>query len=361
MSLLPPINTPAPSSTPSTNNLLRSDWNFSSVAENASWTTKGVLHAADQSNSNGTSSTAVAAARPTSRLQTQRPSSKEFKNGLPPVYSKWLVQYWLYSNRARTVPVDHVNLSGWPIDKIVAGCVATICKRAVSLSLSKSYGVNDNMLHRMSFLSKLQSLDLSGCVEITDTGVDIVRRHFPKLRTLNLSKCRQITRNSVCPLIKTLKKCTSYDFSYCGELTDAILESFSFRCARVANVAASGEYVMLEDLNLSGCTRLTAAGVGPFLQSCSTLVTLRLAGCINVEGIGFAPMQEISQLHLFELDLSGMPQIQDVDFAWIVHGVPCCQKLWLDGMNLLTDKSIRMLCDVMPKLMLLSLNCDPNK
>ena len=121
MSLLPPINAPAPSSTPSTNNLLRSDWNFSSVAENASWTTKGVLHA-DQSNSNGTSSTAVAAARPTSRLQTQRPSSKEFKNGLPPVYSKWLVQYWLYSNRARTVPVDNVNLSGWPIDKIVAGC-----------------------------------------------------------------------------------------------------------------------------------------------------------------------------------------------------------------------------------------------
>ena len=330
---LPPINNNAP---PAPSNLLRSDWSFESVAQNAQTTRNNK--------------------RLATPLESQRPGSKEgYGNhkGLPPVYSKWLVQYWLYSNRAKTCPVDRVNLSGWPIDKVVAGCIATICKRALSLRLAKCPGVNDNILHRLSFLSKITILDVSGCNEITDTGIDIIRRHFPRIDSLSLSKLTQITRLSIVPLIKTLKKCRSYNFSGCIELTDAIMEAFTFSSTRC--FGPTPEYVALEDLNVSNCMKLTAAGLGPFLQKCTTLVELKLQNCIGIEGIGFAPMQEIKQLYLHVLDLGGMPQIQDVDFAWICTGVPNCQNICLDSMSLLTDKSIKMLCDSLYNLTTLSL------
>lgn len=306
--MLPQI---APSA-PSSSTLLRSDWNLGAVA------TTGMrkVHTKTQPNN--------------------RPGSKESfgngkKKGLPPLYSKWLVKYWLYSNRKQTCPVDHVNLSGWPIDKTVAGCVSTICKKSLSLILNKSPGVTDQILNRLSFLARITLLDVTGCTEITDVGVNIIRRHFPKLQTLSMAKCNQITRLSVSPLIKTFKNIRNYNFSGCTELTDAVMESLAYRASR------PDEYVELEQLNISQCFKLTAAGLGPFLHQCQTLIEFRLRDCSGMEGIGFAPLQEKRQPHLLVLDIGNMSQIQDVDFAWICQGecfvshvscVMCVLVLW---------------------------------
>jgi hypothetical protein len=180
----------------SPSNLLRSDWNFSSVADNARMSIRNNQELIPFETSKQKSS---------SVQMDNRPGSKERygnnkKKGLPPVYSKWLLKYWLYSNRTQTCPVDHVNLAGWPMNKTVAGCVSTICKRSLSLKLTKSVGVfyylqkhpsknsipsdplflfsyffiiigvNDQILNRLSFLSKIILLDVSGCNEITDVG-----------------------------------------------------------------------------------------------------------------------------------------------------------------------------------------------
>ena len=329
------------------NNLLRSDWSFASVTTNARITTNN-----NKPQPFGSSSTFKK--KTSSNRYDDRPGSKERygnnkKKGLPPVYSKWLIKYWLYSNRTQTCPVDHVNLSGWPMTEHVAGCISTICKRALSLTLIKSGGVTDQILNRLSFLSKIRLLDISGCNEVTDDGIHIIRRHFPKLTILKLSTLTKITRLSVSPMIKTFKNMREYNFSGCTELTDAVLESLTFCASR------PDEYELLETLDISHCVKFTAAGLGPFLQQCHTLIEFKLRRCTNIEGIGFAPLQEQKQLSLFVLDLGGMPQIQDVDFAWICAGVPHCQQLWLDEMSLLSDKSMKRLIHDLPELQVLSL------
>ena len=278
--------------------------------------------------------------RPKSKLEALRPSTREA--ALPPVYGKWLAEYWLWKNRARTYGVDHVDLSGWPMDKTVAGCVSTICKRARTLKLCRSSGVTDNILNRLAFLSKLQELDLTGCAEITDDGVEICRRHFPRLRVLSFSGCRQITRMSLCKLLKTTAKLTALDLSNCAEVTDAIFETLTFRAKR-----SPDDYPPLEDLNLSGCARLTAAGLGPFLQACTTLESLKLRGCKSIEGVGFAPMQERPQPILKTLDISGVVGLLDLDVAWIAAGAPRCRAMYLEGLTKLTDKGVELIVDVM--------------
>ena len=237
------------------------------------------------------------------------------------------------SNRARTCAVDHVDLSGWPIDKVVAGCIATICKHSLSLRLAKAPGVTDNILHRVSFLSKITILDVGGCNEISDTGVDIIRRHFPKLQTLLLSNCSQITRLSMVPLIKTLKHCRTFDCSGCTELTDAVMEALAFRCSRL------DEYAPLEDLNLSSCPKLTAAGVGIFLQKCTTLITLKLRNCVWCRRNWFCSHARNCTALPASIRLGGNATIQDVDFAWICAGVPQCQCLWF-GSNVIVNRQI---------------------
>jgi hypothetical protein len=266
------------------------------------------------------------------------------------MYSKDLLISWLYENRQKTLPKDYVELAGWPMDTMATGVIARVCKRSKGMVLKKSPGVTDSILNRLTFCTKLTEFDLSGCTDVTDQGIEILRKNFCKLRSLSLQGLKQITINTVPDLIYSTTALHTLNLGYCDQMTDAVLHALATR-TQPNGVPP----IALTDLNFAGCTRLTDAGVGELVQNCTGLVSLSLRNCKNVTGMSFSVLQKVRLPSLTSLDLSGVV-LHDLDLSWIAQGCSHLTFLTLDRVKDITDIGLTVLVDYLSELRVLNLN-----
>ena len=283
------------------------------------------------------------------RQYSKRPGSANMGLPLQPVYTNDLLEGWLHSNRQRTLPKDKIDLKGWPMDRKSVASLSRICYKATELNLKDAPGVNDNIILRMTYVNRLRKLNLSGCKEITDEGVEIIRKNFGKLRELQFENVDQITINSIPLLISTTTSLEKLNLAKCYQMTDAVLHALAIRLQPVGN------RVDLTDLNMMSCTRLTDAGVGELLQKCTGLVTLNLRYCSNVGGMAFSPLQKTKLKSLTYLDVSGM-EIHDLDLSWITGGCVNLKTLFLERIHTISDDGMSLISDSLQALESLSLN-----
>ena len=65
--------------------------------------------------------------------------------------------------------------------------------------------------------SHLKHLDISGCLDLTDSALGNITGHLGHLEVLRLNKCRMLTDSSVIAL-KNLQQLRSLDLSECYEV-----------------------------------------------------------------------------------------------------------------------------------------------
>ena len=118
----------------------------------------------------------------------------------------------------------------------------------------------------------LLSLNLSGCINLTDASVSEVARRCSKLHTLNLSHCgNYITDASVSEVARRCSKLHTLILRNCGNyITDASVLEVASGCSN------------LHTLILGGCNRITDASVSEVARRCSNLHTLDLGWCSNI-------------------------------------------------------------------------------
>lgn len=148
------------------------------------------------------------------------------------------------------------------------------------LSLSSLFeiganNVNSFHLHRLlTRFQHLQSLSLSGCTELPDSGLSQLHHYGSELRSLHLDCCFGITDNglfwvsSSCPslIIISLYRCN---------VTDIGLETLGRSC------------LALKDVNLSYCSLISDYGITLLSQNCHQLRAVKISYCRNITGIGF--------------------------------------------------------------------------
>ena len=155
----------------------------------------------------------------------------------------------------------------------------------------------------------LEWLDTSGVKElkmppgITDEEMLIIfdNKRFSKLQTLNLCNCRNITGASLAQVTKNCSNLQSLDLSWCRNIT-------------LSEVGIG--YANLQLINLAGCINITDASVSEIARHCLNLQSLDLYCCIKITDVS---LREIS---------SGCPNLQSLDLR-------SCRSITSNGKHIL--------------------------
>jgi hypothetical protein len=168
----------------------------------------------------------------------------------------------------------------------------------MGLHLEKCRGVEDSWLLLLAPELPpccLTVLNLSGCVGVTDVGLNAFSDGaLAAVETLSLRHCYNITGSSILRVLRQCPKLQELDLAYSPEINDELLRQ------------ALPGLSHLESVNLEGCEKLTDAS----LQVIANLPSLRFLVLRKCRGIGAS---NLMLLHLFE-KLEG--SIESLDVGW---------------------------------------------
>ncbi|KAK4270050.1 hypothetical protein QN277_023136 [Acacia crassicarpa] len=149
-----------------------------------------------------------------------------------------------------------------------------------SLSM-KPFCVEAFHLNRLlSRFQHLESLSLSGCTDITDSGLTCVQGYGSNLQNLHLDCCSNVTDNGLtlvasgCPLL------TAISLYRCLKITDNGLETLANSC------------LSLKHVNLSYCSQICDQGLKALTQKCRQLQMVKISNCDGIAGLGFEGCSE---------------------------------------------------------------------
>ncbi|KAL6967888.1 F-box/LRR-repeat protein 12 [Sarracenia purpurea var. burkii] len=143
-------------------------------------------------------------------------------------------------------------------------------------SLSRtSTTINPSHLYRLlNRFRHLQSLSLSGCMELPDSGLTQLQYFGSKLQALYLDCCFGITDNGLSFVASGCHSLTIISLYRCN-VSDLGLEFLAKSC------------LALRDVNLSYCSLISDFGIRALSRNCSQLRAVRISYCRNVNGVGF--------------------------------------------------------------------------
>jgi hypothetical protein len=270
------------------------------------------------------------------------------------------------------------------------------CQHLADLNLSRSdmpFKITDVALMALGqSCADMKSLTLRGCSSVSDAGISWLSKGCPKLEKIDLTNCYRVTNGGIrylgeeCSGLKTvvltnLKHVSDVGVRSLGEgcpqlenlvlagvylLSDGIQRDFGFEgmqamskssCAkhiRSLNVhgcfqmqtvalASIGRFLALENLVLSGCTKLSADGIAQLAKSCTQISNLSLAGCGDCLSDASMALLAHSMKHLVNVSVSDCRKVGKRSFA----ALSTCSKLRrLDasGCAAVTDDAVMALC-----------------
>lgn len=185
-------------------------------------------------------------------------------------------------NKITDTAVDHIMKRAGKITSLnVAGCCnltdkacsfvvedpVAYARRGMSLiSLNLGYCLNitdTGVAHLAASLTRLRYVNFAGCVQLTDEGVLTLASTCTRLQEIVLAQCKQLTDKSLCYLADFLWV-EDLDISHCSKISDDGVEIVAL------------EFVGLQRLILSWCSRLTERVLDVLSTYCPHLKTLEL-------------------------------------------------------------------------------------
>lgn len=189
-------------------------------------------------------------------------------------------------------------------------------------------------------LVAMKSLTLTDCLALTDRGMRGLAERCRELEMLKLKGCSKLTDLSLthfadetlCSLSKFALAATlvSLDLSYCTLLTARGLQSLLCKCQSLHELNLSGLVNTVDDQ----CVRMIG-------HSCSTIQTLRLRQCLQLTDLAVCHIAEA--LWIEDLDLSGCHRISDRGVEVLAEAFSGLQCLQINKLKNVTTQAIRFL------------------
>jgi hypothetical protein len=182
-------------------------------------------------------------------------------------------------------------------------------------------------------LSKVVDLNLSECARLTDHAVAGVSQRCVKLEVLNLSGCSMLTDEACQFIIREPRtggargeRLKSLRLAYCMNLTDRCLDHLSKRCMK------------LDSVDLTGCVHFTDDGIRKLASHCKGIQSMTLARCKRLTDKALCNLADY--LWVEELDISGNTKITDDGIDVISMEFSGLIKLNISGCEKITDRGI---------------------
>ncbi|KDP45183.1 hypothetical protein JCGZ_15048 [Jatropha curcas] len=129
-------------------------------------------------------------------------------------------------------------------------------------------------VHRLLIrFQHLNSLSLSGCTELPDSGLTPLQFYGSNLHSLHLDCCCGITDNGLSLIATGCPSLTVISLYRCN-ITDIGLETLANGCSD------------LKRINLAYCTLISDHGLRALCQACHQLQAVKISGCKEINGIG---------------------------------------------------------------------------
>ncbi|CAM9977150.1 unnamed protein product [Scytosiphon promiscuus] len=292
----------------------------------------------------------------------------------PAIGSLTLVKLPSLCKALQTVDLSH-NAN---VTDDVLGQLARCCRRLGVLYLQYCVFITDVGVQTLAVEvnhATFTSLDLSGCVLVSDHSIVPLGRRCRKLRRLNLKALNRVTEEGASSITyncwdmeylcledmynlmdsafvfyfavdgrraveaNMLVRVTEINLHDCNKLTDTSVDHIMKRACRIRN------------LNLAGCCHLTDMSCTFIAQDPSTgsprgdsLTSLNLGYCLNITDQGVASF--VASLRGLQIiNLAGCVQLTDDGILTLVSTCTRLQELVLAQCKLLTDKSLCYLAD----------------
>ncbi|XP_030553280.2 F-box/LRR-repeat protein 12 [Rhodamnia argentea] len=162
--------------------------------------------------------------------------------------------------------------------------IENVCRRSLQfdcsftllkLSLSQPH-LDVKSFHLDRLLARfqhLQSLSLSGCTELPDSGLTPLRSYGSNIRSLHLDCCFGITDHGLSAVTAGCQSLTVISLYRCN-ITDVGLETLASGCPD------------LEKVNLTYCPLISDRGLRALSQGCHNLRAIKISHCGDVTGVG---------------------------------------------------------------------------
>ena len=174
--------------------------------------------------------------------------------------------------------------------------------------------ISDAELQPLSVCSRLSSLDISGCVTVTNSGLSPLLIHLKDLKHLNLWNCLRLDSESLSVLANINRHFTELSLRGCHGITDDIFKY-------IATLKG------LERLDIRSCEQLKGHGLKE-LAPLENLVQLNMKGCFGLQDSGMDGVGSLK--HLKQLCLADCWQITDFGMSNLKN-LKCMTSLDLSG------------------------------
>eukprot|EP00937_MAST-01D_sp_MAST-1D-sp2_P007120 g7120.t1 len=248
-----------------------------------------------------------------------------------------------------------------------------IAKRCAKLEVFSVSGVDDSTLSdTVALLPGLRSLDVTDCSKLTDAAMAALATSCTQLTSLRLDGCSAVTDAGVqalfaaCTRLERLSLRRAFgvtsagarsivgasaggamrelDLCGCSSLSAEDVEQIAASCPRlsllglaycraVSDAAVSriaGCCTGLVSLDVAACQDVADGGLRSLGASCTKLEKLCLSGCVEVTDAGLKALAEGCQL-LVELDLTGLAELTEMGLGAAWRRMPCMEHLELAG------------------------------
>lgn len=190
--------------------------------------------------------------------------------------------------------------------------IPLLCQTSMSIKSFHLY----RLLNRFR---QLQSLSLSGCMDLHDSGLTQLQCYGSNLQALHLDCCFGITDNGLSLVAAGCPSLTLISLYRCN-VSDVGLEILSKSC------------LALKDVNLSYCSHISDRGIRAISKHCCQFRAVRISYCRNVSGVGFKGCsQSLTYLEAESCKLEpegilgilsggGLEYLSMSSLSWCIHG-----------------------------------------
>ncbi|KAK3089164.1 hypothetical protein FSP39_001396 [Pinctada imbricata] len=186
------------------------------------------------------------------------------------------------------------------------------------------------------------------CSNVTDTGLDVLFKRMPCLYKVELSGCNEITETGLWSCLNpkivslTINDCINVADDTVGAIAQLLpslyelnLQAYHVTDASLAFFSAKQGYV-LSILRLHSCWEITNHGIVNIVHSLPNLTVLSLSGCSKITDDGVELIAE-NLRKLRSLDLSWCPRVTDASLEYIACDLSQLEELTLDRCSHVTD------------------------
>ena len=207
-------------------------------------------------------------------------------------------------------------------------CVSKMFRGIVNKFQNKlvlRYGVNNNNINTISFLTNLKGLNFSYCKNFTDSSIELLCNNVQNLKSICLCSCNNITSKGINLLVESFPDLVCLDLSSLAILTDDDVINIVNKCRK------------LEKLSLFYCRNITDKSVKVIGEKCDNMLKLCLSYCSRITHEG---VQALGNLKLEKLSLMSCVGIVFTNILW--ERFTNLKKLDLSN-NKISDNGIQVL------------------